>query len=335
MASVDVVVPCYNYARYLRDCVGSITSQEGVDARVLIIDDCSPDNSAEVATELAGRDPRVEFRRHSVNRGHIATYNEGLLEWARADYSLLLSADDMLAPGALKRAAEVFGCNPQVGMVCGRELRFENVPPNVTKVAASYSAAIIPGPEYLALSCASGKNLVSTPTAVVRTSLQKAIGGYRRELPHTGDMEVWMRVAARSDIARLDVVQAFYRVHGMNMHFRETATILRELEHHWAAFASVFEHDRGLLANPEQLRSAAGSSIAMMALQAAYNLGNGQTELVQKLVRFATRICPSVKRKKIYWSIVLRLGMGDATWGALRRVTGRSVAPQRRVESIC
>ena len=42
----------------------------------------------------------MEFRRHPVNRGHIATYNEGL-EWASGDYLLVLSADDMLTPGAL------------------------------------------------------------------------------------------------------------------------------------------------------------------------------------------------------------------------------------------
>ena len=47
----------------------------------------------------------LEGRRHEVNQGHIATYNEGLLEWAKADYTVLLSADDLLAPGALARAA--------------------------------------------------------------------------------------------------------------------------------------------------------------------------------------------------------------------------------------
>ena len=51
-----------------------------VDVRVLIIDDASTDDTPEVAAALAAEDARVEFRRHAVNRGHIATYNEGL-EW--------------------------------------------------------------------------------------------------------------------------------------------------------------------------------------------------------------------------------------------------------------
>ena len=106
MSSVDVIVPCYRYGHFLRGCVESALAQTGADVRVLIIDDASPDNTAEVATELAKEDSRVSFFRHAVNKGHIATYNEGI-EWVSGDYMLLLSADDYLLPGALARAAEL------------------------------------------------------------------------------------------------------------------------------------------------------------------------------------------------------------------------------------
>src|SRR5262249_20690731 len=95
MASVDVFVPCYNYGRFLRDAVGSVLAQEGGAVRVLTLDDCSTDDSGAAGRALAVAAPRVEYRRHAVNRGHTATYNEGV-EWAAADCCLLLSADDML-----------------------------------------------------------------------------------------------------------------------------------------------------------------------------------------------------------------------------------------------
>src|SRR5437868_6552354 len=113
MASVSVFVPCYKYAHYLRACVTSILTQPDVDVRVLILDDCSPDNTPEVARQLVREDSRVEYRRHPTNRGHIETYNEGI-EWTSGDYCLLLSADDMLAPGALARAARVMDDHPEV-----------------------------------------------------------------------------------------------------------------------------------------------------------------------------------------------------------------------------
>src|SRR5580765_4204220 len=95
VSRVDVIIPCYKYARYLAACVDSVVSQDGVDVRALVIDDASPDDTPSVAARLTAQDPRVEYRRHTANRGHIATYNEGL-EWASGDYVLLLSADDLL-----------------------------------------------------------------------------------------------------------------------------------------------------------------------------------------------------------------------------------------------
>lgn len=119
MSTVDVVVPCYNYGRYLRACVDSILTQRDVDVRILIIDDMSNDSSEEVGRALAREDARVTYRRHTVNQGHIKTFNEGIIDWATADYTLLLSADDMLTPGALARAAQALNRHPEAGLVCG------------------------------------------------------------------------------------------------------------------------------------------------------------------------------------------------------------------------
>ena len=124
IGTVDVVIPCYNYARYLRGCVQSVLSQPDVAVRVLIIDDASSDETAQVGSALAEADRRVEFHRHVVNKGHIATYNEGLLEWSASDYVALLSADDLLAPGSLSRAVRVMNGDQSIGMVYGSTVHF-------------------------------------------------------------------------------------------------------------------------------------------------------------------------------------------------------------------
>ncbi|WP_236654379.1 glycosyltransferase family 2 protein, partial [Streptacidiphilus anmyonensis] len=127
MSSVSVVVPCYKYGHYLEDCVRSVLDEQpGVDVRVLIIDDASPDDSAEAARKLAAQDERIEVRVHETNRGHIATYNEGLLEWADGDYCALLSADDRLVPGALSRAAALLDAHPEAGFCYGRPIHFQH-----------------------------------------------------------------------------------------------------------------------------------------------------------------------------------------------------------------
>ena len=60
MPNIDVLVPCYRYGHFLRECVSSVLTQEGVDVRVLIIDDASNDGSADVANKLSSENGRVE-----------------------------------------------------------------------------------------------------------------------------------------------------------------------------------------------------------------------------------------------------------------------------------
>jgi glycosyltransferase involved in cell wall biosynthesis len=124
------VVPCYRYGRYLERAVASVLDdQPGVDVKVLIIDDASPDGSGEVALHLAARNPRLEAVVHRQNGGHIATYNEGVLDWADSTHSVLLSADDLLTPGSLCRSVDLLDANLQVGFAYGYALRFRDGEP--------------------------------------------------------------------------------------------------------------------------------------------------------------------------------------------------------------
>src|SRR5215470_5618219 len=113
MAKVDIVIPCYNYGRFLKPCVDSVLSQSISDIRVMIIDDSSSDDSRAVAESLAMADRRISLISHAKNIGHIRTYNEGI-EWLDSEYFMLLSADDLLVPGSLERACRVMDNNPDV-----------------------------------------------------------------------------------------------------------------------------------------------------------------------------------------------------------------------------
>ena len=193
MNSVDVVIPCYNYSRYLPGCVKSILSQEGVSLRVLIIDDASSDDTPNIARALAASNSCIEFRRHEKNKGHIQTYNEGLLEWSTANYAVLISADDLLTPGCLSRAVSIMNADESIGMVYGRPFYFQTDTdlPTLNK-RREYRYTHWTGAEWLEGRCRSGHNVISSPEVVVRGRVQRAVGGYRPELPHAGDLEMWL-----------------------------------------------------------------------------------------------------------------------------------------------
>jgi glycosyltransferase involved in cell wall biosynthesis len=310
--SVSVVVPCYRYGRFLPTCVRSVLDQEGVDVRMLIIDDASPDDSADVAARLAADDDRIEVRRHTVNHGHIATYNEGLLEWAEGDYSVLISADDLLTPGALARATGVLEANPSVGFVYGPVAYWRDDQPLPAPRARPAGATVWKGQEWLKIVCGLAHTPVTSPEVVVRTALQKRIGGYLPELPHTGDAEMWMRFAVHSDVAYVrGAEQAYYRIHASNMTTERVPLV--DLEQRKAAYDALFDGYADRIPDAERLATRAYRKMAKEALWRAcraYERRKMDTTPIADLVRFAETAYPRSGRLPEYHGLRWRRKVG-------------------------
>jgi glycosyltransferase involved in cell wall biosynthesis len=238
MTSVDVIVPCYNYGSMLDGCVQSILSQQGVAVRVFIVDDASSDDTPEVGRRLAHADLRVQYWRHSVNQGHINSYNEALAR-VTANYCVILSADDLLTPGSLLRATRVMEANPEIGLAYGRDIPFRDAPPALGPLPRICTHAIFEYPAFLDRACRLGHTGIQAPSAIVRTSLHKAIGGYLVELPHSGDTEIWLRMAAKAPVAELHADQAFRRLHSRSMSL--TYSPLERLREQRRAFEIHFD----------------------------------------------------------------------------------------------
>jgi glycosyltransferase involved in cell wall biosynthesis len=264
------VVPCYGYGRYLRECVDSVLSQD-VEVSVLVIDDASPDDTQAVAWCLAAEDERVVYRRHVENRGHISTYNEGL-DWARGTYTLLLSADDVLAPGALRRARDVLDGHPDVVMVHGQGVPFGETVPS-PRPRARTDVWVQPGDEFLRQCCDHIANLISTPTVVVRTSVQHEVGGYRPELPHTGDLEMWLRLAARGRVAKISgSAQAYQRFHGRNMSSAFCQPLLADERQLRAAYDTFFDRCAASLPGRDELKRLCARRLAETGIRRGYRM---------------------------------------------------------------
>ena len=296
MASVDVVVPCYNYARYLRACVESVLSQENVDVRITIIDDHSPDNTPEVGRALAEADSRVTYLRHLVNKGHIATYNEGL-ERASADYVLLLSADDLLTPGSLGRAASLMDANPSVGLVYGSSIRVygDVLPPARTK---STGTTVWKGADWIRLKCRAGRNFICCPEAVMRTKVLHQLGGYKPSLPHSADMEMWMRAALTSDVGRVNGAdQAYYRVHNLSMMRTTFAGVIPDLVGRRDAYISALAQPELPPKSARTLIDTAMRAVALQAINCASRTARSTSpdaEMIERCRDFAAATWPEI-----------------------------------------
>lgn len=98
---VSVITPLYNYEEYITDAVESVLEQSYKNWEMIIVDDCSSDNSAEIAGAFSAKDRRIKLIKLSKNRG-IASARNTALEMAQGDFIAFLDSDDTWYPEKLE-----------------------------------------------------------------------------------------------------------------------------------------------------------------------------------------------------------------------------------------
>lgn len=284
MACIDVVVPCYQYGRFLRDCVYSILNQGIDDLRILIIDNASTDDSLIVARQLAEEDRRIEIIQHKHNLGHIASLNEGV-DLAHADYFTIVHADDLSARGSLKAAIAFLEQHPNVGFVIGKEVLFKD-----GEIFSEFSKdkepqwRIFSGPEFVADRC---RKLFAGP-AIVRTAIQKRAGYYKEKLFFTCDIEMLLRLATFGDVGETLMPFGYRRLHGSNLANLHQVDRARDLQEFEAAYVSFFENEGSLLAKTTQLDQVARDNLVGSAYWwGLRDLTKGKLHTGKRLLSFA------------------------------------------------
>lgn len=207
---VSFVVPCYRMAHLLPECVHSILSQSYQNFEILIMDDCSPDDTPVVARSF--RDPRISHIRNEENLGHLRNYNKGI-SLAEGRYIWLISADDVLRrPYVLERyvtfmeqhPAVGYTICPAVGLVDGRDTGI-----------LDYSWLggednLLDGRRFL-LTKLIGSGCIAAPTAMARKECYTAISMFPLDMPHQGDIYLWSCFALHYDVGYFAEPMVYYR----------------------------------------------------------------------------------------------------------------------------
>jgi glycosyltransferase involved in cell wall biosynthesis len=109
MHAISVVIPAYNAARTIAAAVGSVRAQTVPVLEIVVVDDASRDDTAQVLARLAG--PDLRLLRNADNRGGAVSRNRGI-DAARGDYVALLDADDVWLPAKLERQLAALAGTP-------------------------------------------------------------------------------------------------------------------------------------------------------------------------------------------------------------------------------
>ncbi len=202
------MIPVHDCADYLALALPEVIAQlaDRDDAEIVVVDDASRDDPAAVVERLGGG--RVQYRANSGRLGAVGTFNR-CLDLAAGELVHLLHGDDEVLPGFYADMENALAEPTVVAAVCRvRDVDAHNAPLYVTRSYRKGTGVWTNALEVLAVS-----NRVRAPGIVVRRAAYERIGGYRTDLPHAADWEMWTRLAAHGPVVFVDEVLACYRRH--------------------------------------------------------------------------------------------------------------------------
>jgi glycosyltransferase involved in cell wall biosynthesis len=203
---VSVVIVCYNQAAYLLDAINSVVEQTYRRFEVVLVDDGSTDNTAEIARGFA----EIHYV-HQPNRGLAAARNTGL-KASHGRYVVFLDADDRLLPNALEAGLSCFLEHPRNGFVFGK---FLNLYADGSTAPPALHGEQFAGDYYLHFL---QWNLVGMHATVMYSrEVLSGVAGFNERLHACEDYDVYLRIARHWEVNQHAAFVAEYRQHATNM----------------------------------------------------------------------------------------------------------------------
>jgi len=195
---ISIIVPCYNQAQYLEECLQSILSQTYQDWECIIVNDGSPDNTGKIAQKWVEKDKRFSYIKKE-NGGLSSARNTGIKE-AKGTYILPLDADDRIAPNYLSSAVLEFEQNENLKVVYGRAIKFGIV--NEEWILPEYS-----------LESLAKQNLIYC-SGIYKKSDWERVNGYDTNLKYgLEDWEFWIAILKYGgEVRKLNKIVFYYRI---------------------------------------------------------------------------------------------------------------------------
>jgi glycosyltransferase involved in cell wall biosynthesis len=212
----SVMIPTFNCAKYLRETLESVLSQDPGPERMQIevVDDCSDKDDPETVVRETGRG-RVTFHRKPMNEGAVWNFNT-CIERSRGHLIHVLNGDDLVEPGFYREFSAAFEASAECAAVFCRAFDIDG---SRDLVGLSEFCQNLKEGSNDARELLMG-NLIRSPAAVVRRSFYERYGGFDTSLVYTHDWDVWVRATVNSRARMLNRPLASYRTFDGNFSSR-------------------------------------------------------------------------------------------------------------------
>lgn len=195
---VSVVTPCLNSARFIEETIASVLAQDYPNIEYLVMDGGSNDGTLDILDRYAGR-------LHYCSRkdgGQADAVNQGFAG-ARGEICAFLNADDTYMPGAMARAVEEFARHPEAAVIYGEAWYVDE---------SGRRAGRYPVEEFDAARL-ERRCYICQPAAFIRREALAECGGLDAGLHYALDYDLWIRLARRHALVKIDAVLANSRLH--------------------------------------------------------------------------------------------------------------------------
>jgi glycosyltransferase involved in cell wall biosynthesis len=272
---LSVVIPCFNRAGYLAECLASIDRAADDTWEIVVVDDGSSEDIRGVVAHFR----RVRYL-WQANQGTGAARNTAI-QVARGEYLCFLDSDDLLlSPEGLRREIAILDAHPEVGLVYSQAVTIDQHGRafGVQKPAFARKSYVRSGHAELVDLLLLGNYLPLSGTLVRRSVFDRA-GPFRTDLSGPEDWDCWLRIARIASVAYLAEPVTAYRVHTDSVTGAWSRDLARFVRKHVDIVERLFEDDE-TAARYAGLRRKIDGRIFATAAEAAY--GSEQMGLARR-----------------------------------------------------
>jgi len=307
---VTVVVPCYNAASFVSRALDSVLAQTHKDLRFCAVDDGSKDETANILLRYSNYGLTV-CQEHA---GQAAARNHGI-RISTAPYIAFLDADDYWLPTKLERQIAFLKQYPRVGLVCSDCATIKDGNP-----AGSYFGSTAVPPTGKLFARLVRECFIFTPTVVVRRECLEEVGLFNESLAVSEDFNLWLRIAARWEIAVIPEVLAVRETRAGGLSLATRPEIY--LESGIVALENVQSVCQGL--SPDESRALRREITERHYIYGSYLLANGACKESRK------ELAGVLKRQPMNWRAVVKYALSFLPERAFRRLVEARRALFRR-----
>ena len=221
-ARISVVIPNYNHASFLQQRIDSVLCQTRPPFEIIILDDCSTDNSVALIEKYAAADIRIRFLSNGVNSGSVfAQWNKGV-SLANGDLIWIAESDDVAKKDLLEKLVGPMENDPAIVLSYCESFRMNEAGETTGTWKTSTDEIdghlfsenfIMKGEEYIERALVH-RNSIPNASGVLfkRTAYEKA-GGASSGLPHTGDWLMWLKILCYGKVSFCAEPLNYFRYH--------------------------------------------------------------------------------------------------------------------------